>query len=36
MGTWDRIYKEQGEVQSEILPTVKVEKDILRDLDAKK
>ncbi|WP_207670176.1 class I SAM-dependent methyltransferase [Acetivibrio thermocellus] len=33
---WDRIYKEQGEVQSEILPTVKVEKDIFKSFGCKK
>jgi len=32
----DRIYKEQGEVQSEILPTVKVEKDIFKRFGCKK
>lgn len=32
---WDRIYKNQGEVQFDILPTVKVATDIFRKNDSK-
>mgnify|MGYP001209315672 CR=1 FL=1 len=33
---WDKIYKEQGEVQSEILPTVRVAKDIFKKCGCKR
>jgi ubiquinone/menaquinone biosynthesis C-methylase UbiE len=33
---WDNIYKEQGEVQSEILPTAKIAADIFKRSDCKR
>lgn len=33
---WDRIYKEQGEVQSDVLPTVRVASDLFKRQNCKK